>query len=91
METLEFFAKDDNESLRHLEIYFMSKENFYWFIENKDTNLWWCEGGVWTNDPHKCMKWDTQHKALTYCAYNCPFPERVDFLITEHEFVDNPK
>jgi hypothetical protein len=86
METTGYASRQDSEALRLLNKFFIKKEGYYWFIENKK-NKWLCGDGSWTNDPHKCLKFDLEHHASTYCSNNCPYPERLEYKFTEHEFV----
>lgn len=65
---------------------FLPRDGFKWFIEHNETHLWLCEEGSWTNDPHKCLHYDTEPKA---CVASFKYSTEMQkyFIITEHEFV----
>jgi hypothetical protein len=61
------------------------KEGFKWFVEHKDTHLWW-SGYKWTNDPNEAFGCEFQWTADRYAR----FQRLENYIVTEHEFVNQP-
>lgn len=59
-----------------------SNESIKWFVEHKDTRLWW-SGYKWTSDPNEAFGCDRESTADRYAR----FQRLKDYTITEHEFI----
>lgn len=61
-------------------------DNIKYFVEHPDTHLWW-SGYKWTNDPLEAFGCDLPGTADRYAR----FQKIENYIITEHEFVENRK